>query len=278
MEQTALAADKKVIIPEVADLPDTIGAPQPNFLDTIERLASNPAVDVEKIQRIMDMQEQIITREAKRAYNDAMFRAQQKMPIVGKKESNTQTHSKYAGYDEILKQCQPIYTAEGLSVTFYQGHGTTEDPLKEGHNRIMADVMHKDGYTKTFHADIPVETTGAKGGVLMTLTHATGSAFSYGRSYLMRLIFNIPTGDDDNGNGAGGVITYISDKELHTITDMILAKEANQAKFLEYMGVDLLEHIKSSDFKKAMEALRAKLTPEQIKEKEAAKLKAGDKK
>jgi len=253
--------EKKVIIPEVVKHEvqniDAGNQSHPHFLDIIERLASNPNVDVEKIQRIMDMQEQIITRQAKQVYNDAMFRAQSKMPTVAKKVDNNATHSKYAGYDEILKQCQPIYTAEGFSVMFYQGHGTPEEPLEKDCNRIMADVMHKDGHTKTVHADIPVETTGIKGNANMTKTHATGSSIQYGRGYLMRMIFNIPTGDDDDGNKAGGTV-YISDKQKSTIVDMIQSKEADEKKFCEYMKVDEIDKIKASDFEKAMAALRAK--------------------
>lgn len=176
---------------------------QPSFFSAIERLAANPAVDVEKIKQMMEMQEHILDRNAKQAFNAAMVRAQAKMPIVPKDNENTQTGSMYSGYETLIKYCKPVYTNEGFSVTFSQGFGTPENPLAEGHNRIVADVMHEEGHTKIVFADIPIETTGPKGGVLMTKTHATGSGFSYGRSYLIRLIFNIPTGNDDDGNAAG---------------------------------------------------------------------------
>jgi hypothetical protein len=37
----------------------------------------------------------------------------------------------------------------------------------------------------------------------MTRTHATGSAFSYGKRYLLIGMFNLAIGDDDDGNAAG---------------------------------------------------------------------------
>ncbi|MFA5340159.1 MAG: ERF family protein [Clostridia bacterium] len=246
----------EVLVPEV--IKEKEGS-QPNFLDIIERLSSNPNVDVEKIQRIIDMQKQIIDREAQQAFNFSMVRAQKNMPVVDKKEKNNQTNSKYAGYDEIVKRCQPIYTAEGFSVTFYQGHGTPDNPLLEGNMRVMADIMHEEGFTKNVYADIPVETTGIKGNANMTKTHATGSAFSYGRSYLLRLIFNIPTGDDDNGNKASGEIKYISDKQKSTLVDMIQSTETDEKKFLKFMDVEDLDKIKEADFNNAMTALRAKV-------------------
>ena len=43
---------------------------------------------------------------------------------------------------------------------------------------------------------------GAKGGDVMTKTHAAGSALTYGQRYLLKMIFNIAIGSDDDGNAA----------------------------------------------------------------------------
>jgi len=40
-------------------------------------------------------------------------------------------------------------------------------------------------------------------GDVMSRTHATASALSYGMRYLLRLIFNIAVGEGDDGNKAG---------------------------------------------------------------------------
>ncbi len=72
----------------------------------------------------------------------------------------------------------------------------------------------------------------------MTKIHATGSAFSYGRSYLIRLVFNIPTGEaDDNGTDAGAQAECISEKQLSTIVDFINEYGIDEPKFLEFLGV-----------------------------------------
>lgn len=230
---------------------------QDSFFIAIERLAANPDVDVEKIKQIMDMQEHILDRNAKQAFNAAMVKAQANMRTVPKDLKNTQTGSMYSGYETILKYCQPIYTKEGFSVTFSQGFATPENPLKEGHNRVVADIMHEEGYTKTVFVDIPVETTGPKGGVLMTKTHATGSAFSYGRSYLIRLIFNIPTGDEDDGNAASG-IAYVNEKQLRMLERVIKANKIDKTKFLKYLKVESLEELPAKDFNKALTAAKTK--------------------
>ena len=49
---------------------------------------------------------------------------------------------------------------------------------------------------------MPADGKGAKGGDVMTKTHATGAAVSYGMRYLLKMIFNVAVGEDDtDGNG-----------------------------------------------------------------------------
>ena len=120
---------------------------------------------------------------------------------------------------------------------------------------MVAEVMHEEGHTMTVTADIPLDDSGMAGKVNKTPTHATGSSFSYGRNYLIRLIFNIPTGDEDDGNGGK---TYITEEQLSTIIDLMNDRAVNVKKFLEYMEVESLETIPASDYQKAVSAIKAK--------------------
>ena len=48
---------------------------------------------------------------------------------------------------------------------------------------------------------MPADGKGAKGGNVMSLTHATGAAAGYGMRYLLKMIFNIAIGEEDtDGN------------------------------------------------------------------------------
>lgn len=236
-------------------MPIPVDNQQASFFASIERLAANPAVDVSKIKEIMDMQEHILDRNAEQAFNAAMTRAQNKIELVVAKSDNTQTGSKYANLKAVLLSAKPIYTAEGFSLMFYEG-----DSKKEGHTRVCVDIMHEQGHTKQRYGEFAVQTTGPAGKVMMTLIHGEGSAIAYGRRYLTCMIFNIPTGDDDDGNLASG-IQYINDKQLSSIVDMINSKEADEAKFLKYMKIESLDKMPVKDFNKAMSALKAKKAP-----------------
>lgn len=221
-----------------------------NFLSIIERLSTNQDVDVEKIKQIIEMQEHILDRNAKQAFNAAMVRAQAEMPIVPKDRDNRQTNSKYSAYETVLKYTKPIYTAAGFSISMYEGETT-----KEGNIRLCGDVMHEQGHTKTYWTDVPIDDKGIKGNPNKTQTHAKGSSLSYGKSYLLKMIFNIPTGHDDDGNAAG--IECIDEDQVSRLKDMIDSTGALESKFLEYMGVEKLEGIPKDQFNKGMRALKA---------------------
>lgn len=78
--------------------------------------------------------------------------------------------------------------------------------------RVLCYVSHTAGHTRTYQCDMPADGKGAKGNDVMTKTHAAGSAASYGMRYLLKMIFNIAIGEDeDDGNAAsaGAVSEYV---------------------------------------------------------------------
>lgn len=168
------------------------------MMEMFERLASNPSVDPAKMKQFLDMQEHVLDRNAQVDFNAAMVRAQNRMQTVNKNAKGQ--NSRYANLEAVLSMCRPIYTSEGFAVTFAEGFGTEGHPLKAGCIRMVADIMHESGHTKTVTADVPLDDKGPKGEVNKTGTQATGSSFSYGRRYLNCMIWNIDTGDDTDGS------------------------------------------------------------------------------
>lgn len=93
---------------------------------------------------------------------------------------------------------RPIYTKHGFGLSFDTGEGAPDLYV-----RVVCYVTHTGGHARTYHADIPADGKGAKGGDVMTRTHAVGAAMSYGMRYLLKMIFNVAVGeDDDDGNSA----------------------------------------------------------------------------
>jgi hypothetical protein len=126
--------------------------------------------------------------------------------------------------------------------------------------------MHKAGYSKNFHIDIPIVTKGPQGKDVMTATHATMSANTYGKRGLLKMIFNIAEyNEDDDGNAAGGTL-LISDKALEILKAKMKETNTDEEAFLNWMMVESLDQITESQLGKAMIGLeqRAKVKKEVV--------------
>lgn len=209
--------------------------PQPtNMLAVIARAASDPSVDIEKLERLMAMKERMDAKEAESLFNRAMTEAQTGMRPISADAANQQTKSKYATYTKLDKALRSIYTGVGFSLSF-----DTEDSTKADHIRVLCYVSHSGGHTRTYRADMPVDGKGAKGNDVMTRTHAFGSGASYGMRYLLKMIFNVSIGeDDDDGNAAAGYsdVEYISEEQEIALRDMMTEYVKNKRAFGEYIS------------------------------------------
>ena len=168
------------------------------MISMIERMAKDPTVDVEKMARILEMRYQLQQQQALTEFNNALAEAQAEMDPVRKDCQNPQTRSRYASFYALDEAVRPVYTSKGLTVSF----DTDPANSKPGEIMVLAYVS-LGGYTRTYRIPMPNDGIGAKGGMVMTKTHAMGSAITYGRRYLLSAIFNIATADsDDDGNAA----------------------------------------------------------------------------
>jgi hypothetical protein len=167
------------------------------------RLAFQSAIEqgssLEVVDRILAHQKEMMEYQDKVAFNGALARVQANARRIRANAENPQTRSKYANFAALDSVMRPLYVAEGLSLSF-----DTADVDKPDTVRVVCDVS-LGGYTRRYHIDMPADGKGAKGNDVMTKTHATGSAISYGKRYLLLMIFNLAVGEnDDDGNAAGG--------------------------------------------------------------------------
>lgn len=221
------------------------------LIQAIERAAVNPAVDVEKMERLFAMQERMMARHAEAQFNIAMTAAQSEMGVVSTNADNPQTKSRYATYGKLDMALRPIYTKHGFSLSFNEG--ISAKPL---YVMVLCIVSHASGHSRTYQKEMPADGKGAKGGDVMTLTHASGAAMSYGMRYLLKGIFNVAVGEEDkDGNAPSDLITEKQAADIHALAEEV---GADPQRFLKYMGVERCADIKASDFQKAVNALRAK--------------------
>jgi len=222
-----------------------------NELTLFERMARDPNVDVDKFERLMAMRERMTARFSQEQFNAAMAKAQKDMRPVAVDAYNPQTKSRYASYEALDGDVRPIYSACGFGLSFNTG----ECPIPE-YVRVICDVSHIGGHSKQYHIDMPADGKGAKGGDVMTRTHATGAAVSYGMRYLLKMIFNIAVGEgDDDGNSASakgktdkslaGFDNWLADLQAAAENGTKVLGEAWRASKPEYR-----EHIRAAEWER----------------------------
>lgn len=172
------------------------------YSDTLlmfERLVCDPNASADKIERLMVLLERREARRAEVAFNVAMTEAQQAMHPVDADAYNPATKSRYLSYEALDEALRPIYTEHGFGMSFSTGDSAQQmDELV-----ILCLVTHIAGHSRQYQIRLPADGKGAKGGDVMTKTHATGSAVTYGMRYLSKMIWNVAVGqDDDDGNRA----------------------------------------------------------------------------
>lgn len=223
------------------------------LIAVIARAAADPNTNVENMERLLAMHSTMAAQTAELAFNAAMREAQSKTSRVAADARNDQTRSNYATYGKLDKVLRPIYTGCGFSLSF----DTAESP-KPDCMRVLCYVSHEAGHTRTYRADIPADGKGAKGGDVMTKTHAFGAGSSYGMRYLLKMIFNIAIGEEDTDGNDPEPEKLIDAKQLSTLRDWIVNTASDEAKFCEAMRCETLEELPAKKFSAALSALKKK--------------------
>jgi len=155
----------------------------------IEQICMNPEMDVEKLERMLDMQERILDRQSEQSFQIALAEMQAEMPIIERKgeiKHGKQVISRYAKFEDINRDVLPVLQKHGFSITF-------ETNMAENYVSVIGVLRHKDGHKESTMLPIPTDTSGAKNAV-----QAVGSSVSYGKRYVMSALLNINTSDDDD--------------------------------------------------------------------------------
>lgn len=155
-------------------------------LSMIERLACDPQSDMSKFEKLLDMQERVLNRNAKQAFMADLAMMQSELPRVA--ENGKSNNGKYALLEDINDTVRPSLQKYGFAVSF---RIKQDDPKLLSVTGILA---HRQGHSEETSMVLPLDTSGSK-----NATQAVGSTVSYGKRYVIGALLNISTGDDTNG-------------------------------------------------------------------------------
>lgn len=212
------------------------------ILQVIERAARDPNIDIDKMERLLQMQERIVARQAKVAYADALARLQPTLPIIGErgaiKNGSGNVQSKYALWEDIVGVITPLLAAQGFSLSFRTGN-------KDNRIQVTGVLTHCEGHSEETTLDLPADTSGSKNAV-----QAVASSVSYGKRYTAGALLNLRTGErDDDGRLAGGTdYPRITEQQATEIKELITKHGGDMGKLLKYFKVKSLADIHANNY------------------------------
>lgn len=234
--------------------------PEPrSLLSVIARAASDPAVDVSKMETLLRMQKELMADQARAQFNQAFARLQLKLPRVKKNgevrypvnKNNPDGPKKkafsYAKYEDIDELIRPLLNEEGFSLTY------TTEPQQNGTILIIGTLLHVGGHEKKASiGPLPLDTSGGKNNL-----QAANSTFSYGKRYTETMLLNLVfEGDDDDGVTGG--MQFIDAASVKALSDLLIETKSSIDDFCRFMAVGGLAEIEVKDYPAAINALMAK--------------------
>ncbi|MDR6818456.1 hypothetical protein J2X76_003633 [Neorhizobium sp. 2083] len=226
----------------------------------IERIAMDPNIPIDRLEKMLAMKERMEDRarddedrQAKKMYFAAMSRCQAELPVVIKTKKNDHTKSTYADLAAIEEQAMPIIHRHGFAVSF-QPDGYNAN----GELRILWEISHEGGHHRNGVGEIPVDVAGAQGRVNKTGTQAFGSTATYGRRYLLCMLFNISTGDDRDGNNPPRQPETVSEDQVQIIRGLLDETDSDIEQFCRMGKIDALPDMLAVDFDDAVRLLNQK--------------------
>lgn len=175
------------------------------MLAMIERVASNPDVDIVKMQALLDMrnqeiarvdsqQQQEFSRIAKQKFNTDYVMMSGELPLVATSKENAHTKSRYAALEDINEAIKPVLSKHGFALATNIVEQTKDNVTVE------ATLLHRDGHEKSTRLSFPLDTKGSNGSVNKTEIQGTASSITYAKRIAICALLNISTGDDKDGS------------------------------------------------------------------------------
>jgi hypothetical protein len=155
---------------------------------------------MEVVNAILEQQKWMIQHGEEEAFNAALKRIQKRLKAIPKHGVNKETHSKFATSADIDREIQVLLDDENMTLSFRPGISDKIDMV------LVTGMLSLGAFTKEYPLEMPADGKGAKGGGVMSRTHATGAAITYAKRLLKNMILDLRFEEkDDDGNSASGV-------------------------------------------------------------------------
>jgi len=243
----------EVLCPDCQEKDKVVVVKQENAVATpsaLIKIALESGAEIEKLEKLLTLQEKWEANEAKKAYHVAMagFKANplkisKDKAVSYKPKEKAEVKYAHASLANVVSAITLELSKHGLSASW--------KTQQNGQIIVTCMITHIKGHTEETTLSAPADVSGSKNAI-----QAIGSTITYLERYTLLSALGLATYDQDD-DGKASEVEFIEDKQLHIIRDNLIDLEANETKFCEFLGVDKLENLPKSSLKKAMAAIEA---------------------
>lgn len=217
-----------------------------SIVEMIGRAATDPKVDIDKMERLMQMHVDVVEREAKTAFAAALAEMQPNLPAIPQL-GRGQGGAKYARWEDIQIRIMPVLSKYGFALSF-------KTNVEPGTAAVTAVLSHKSGHSEETTLALPVDAGGQKNDV-----QAVGSSVKYAMRYTACAMLNINVGGEDDDGHAAGKGETINQEQFGIVQDLIEAAGSSAEKLCNYLKVDALANMSVRQFIEATNSLKTKI-------------------
>lgn len=214
-----------------------------SILAVIDRAARDPSVDIDKMERLMQMHERIQDQHARQVYQSALARMQPELPVVRHRGDAAKRYT-YALWEDIHRSMTPVLHKYGFALFFN---------VKTGEQvKVTGILTHEDGHRESTEITLPADGSGNKNAV-----QAVASSVAYGKRYTAGALLNFATtGEDDDAQAFDD--PPITAEQLENLNERLDACGADKEKVCEFLAVSSLAEIRNGQWPRVLKAIEAK--------------------
>ena len=215
---------------------------------TMLNMAVAQGADLDKLEKLMALQERWEANEARKAYVSAMNAFKTNPPDVYKNKHVAYKDVKYdhALLEDAVDSIGAALSKHGLSFRW------DVEQLDGGLVRVSCIVTHAQGHSEKTAMQAGLDSTGSKNNI-----QALGSTATYLQRYTLFAATGLAAkGIDDDGGGSE--TEYITAGQAADLTALLEEVGADKQKFLDYFKIGSVERLPAQAYKQALALTESK--------------------
>ena len=216
------------------------------------QIAVQQGADLDKLEKLMDLQERWEANQARKAYVAAMSAFKANPPkILKDKLVDFQTNRGRTTYMHATLGAVVSAVIEGLGAQGITHRWSTQQEA----NRItvICTLTHLDGHSESNQLTAGADESGGKNSI-----QAVASTVSYLQRYTLLAATGLATHDQDNDAQTQAPQPVITPEQVADLQALIEEVGADKAKFLQYLRVESLSEILAANFSAVVKLLEAR--------------------